>query len=116
MSRGGARVNSGPVAKKPRKRVLVPGFLRNSAPSSEPAELKADDGITPKDYLLGIVRGTIEFDEPKFRAAVAVAPYCHPRIEKAVQSKKEEAAQDAKSAAVGKFATPPAPKLIVNNA
>lgn len=105
MPRGGARPNSGPIPKKPRKRLLIPRNLQNTA----------GEQVTPKDYLLGIVNGTADFDDAKFRAAVAVAPYCHPRMEKAVQSKKEEAVADAKAAAVGKFATPTAPKLVINN-
>ncbi len=107
MSRGGARPISGPVPKKPRKRLLVPRNL----------EIKSDagEGITPKDYLLGVLNETMPFDDARFRAAVAAAPYCHPRLDKAAQSKKEELAGAAKDAAVGKFATPTAPKLVVNN-
>jgi len=92
------------VPKKPRKRLLIPRDLQNNSSDT-----------TPLAYMLGIVNGTVEFDDAKFRAAVAAAPYCHPRLDKAAQSKKDELAQDAKSAAVGKFATPSPPKLIVNN-
>lgn len=107
MPKGGMRPVSGPMPKRPRKRLLVPRNLQITTESGE--------GISPKDYMLGVLNETMPFDEARFRAAVAAAPYCHPRLDKAVQSKKDEAAQDAKDAASGKFATPSAPKLIVNN-
>lgn len=108
MARGGARPNSGPVPKNPRKRLLVPPNLRKKMES-------AGEPITPLGYLLALVRDEESSEEMRFRAAVAAAPYVHPRIEKATQSKKDETAQGAKDAAVGRFATPAAPKLVVSN-
>lgn len=69
----------------------------------------------PLDFLLTLMRDQKIPPQIRFQAAVAAAPYCHPKLDKAAQSKKEEAAQAAKDAGAGKFATPAAPKLVVNN-
>lgn len=46
----------------------------------EAADRLAKDGLTPLDYLVGILRGTHEFDPEKFEAAKYAAPYIHPRL------------------------------------
>lgn len=38
------------------------------------------DGISPLDYLLGIMRGTIKKDAAKLSAAIAAAPYVHSKL------------------------------------
>lgn len=101
MPRGGRREGAG----RPKK--IVPERAAKANPSL--------GTIDPKDYLQGVVDGRLEFDEAKFRAAKELMPYCHARLDKAVQSKKEEAAERSRAAAVGSYAPPEPPKLVVNN-
>jgi hypothetical protein len=45
-----------------------------------PAKPKAgDDGLSPVDVIVGMMRGDLPFDEARFKAAVAAAPYVHVR-------------------------------------
>jgi hypothetical protein len=37
-------------------------------------------GITPLKYFQGLLEGTLAFDEVKFEAAKAAAPYVHARL------------------------------------
>src|SRR5436309_4930080 len=41
----------------------------------------AAQGITPLDYMLGIVRNEQEDKTVRLDAAKAAAPYCHPRLQ-----------------------------------
>ena len=68
MPRGGARPGAG------RK----PGAAARK--TREAADLLAAEGLTPLEYMVGLMRGTQEFDEVKFEAAKAAAPYIHPRL------------------------------------
>ena len=68
MSRGGARKGAG------RKR-----GGKNRA-SIEREKTLAEGGITPLDYLLDIMRDPNEDVWRRIRAAIAAAPYCHPRL------------------------------------
>lgn len=68
MSRGGARPGSG------RK----PG-TRNKR-TEEQVEAIAASGLTPLDYMLGVMRDETEEKGRRLDAAKAVAPYCHARL------------------------------------
>ena len=68
MPRGGARPGAG------RK----PGAAAKK--TREAADLLAAEGLTPLEYMVGLMRGTQDFDEVKFEAAKAAAPYIHPRL------------------------------------
>lgn len=46
----------------------------------EIAEKAAGEGITPLEYLLGIVRDTVAEPSARMQAAIAAAPYVHPRL------------------------------------
>ncbi len=46
-----------------------------------PVTSLAEEGITPLDYIVGVMRGTTPFDEIKFEAAKAAAPYVHPKLQ-----------------------------------
>jgi hypothetical protein len=39
-----------------------------------------EDGTTPLEYLLGILRDDDQPPDTRFEAAKAAAPYCHPRL------------------------------------
>lgn len=68
MPRGGKRPGSG------RK----PGAATKK--TREAAELILKAGITPLGYFQGLLEGTMAFDEVKFEAAKAAAPYVHARL------------------------------------
>ena len=76
MPRGGARPGAG------RK----PGAA--AVKTREAADLIAASGITPLGYMQGVLDGSIEYDEIKFKAAEKAAPYVHARLA-AVEHKGE---------------------------
>ena len=68
MARGGKRPGSG------RKLGAAARKTR------EAADLMAASGISPLGYFQGLLEGTMAFDEVKFEAAKAAAPYVHARL------------------------------------
>ncbi|MBR0868920.1 hypothetical protein JQ633_01010 [Bradyrhizobium tropiciagri] len=46
----------------------------------EAADLILASGTTPLGYFQGLLEGTMAFDEVKFEAAKAAAPYVHARL------------------------------------
>ena len=38
-----------------------------------------DDGLSPVDIIIGMMRGDLPLDDARFKAAVAAAPYVHAR-------------------------------------
>lgn len=68
MARGGARDGAG------RK----PG-VANKASIERQAEVAAS-GLTPLEYMLGILRDETLDEEFRFEAAKAAAPYVHPKL------------------------------------
>jgi hypothetical protein len=47
----------------------------------EAADRLAAEGLTPLDYMLGVLRGTMAYDAQRFAAAEKAAPYIHPRLQ-----------------------------------
>ena len=68
MPRGGARPNAG---RKSKARELLIERSRYAAVRAS---------ITPLEYLLDIVQDTAASADKRFAAAVAAAPYVHPRL------------------------------------
>ena len=66
--RGGARPGAG------RKKGKEASERRAAA-----EKLKAE-GTTPLEYMVGVLRGTHEFEAEKFEAAKHAAPYMHARL------------------------------------
>lgn len=66
--RGGKREGSG-----------RPKGAQNRATARKEAEIAAS-GLTPLDYMLGILRDTEADADKRFEAAKAAAPYVHPRL------------------------------------
>jgi len=66
--RGGARKGAG------RKK----GALTKRTQEITAAALKG--GVTPLDYLLGVLRNDESSDKDRFAAAVAAAPFVHPKL------------------------------------
>lgn len=68
MPRGGRRAGSG------RKKGAAAQKTRAAA------NLILASGITPLGYFQGLLEGTMEYDEVKFEAAKAAAPFVHARL------------------------------------
>jgi hypothetical protein len=68
MPRGGRRAGAG------RK----PGAA--AVKTREAANLILASGITPLGYFQGLLEGTMAFDQVKFEAAKAAAPFVHARL------------------------------------
>jgi hypothetical protein len=65
---GGARAGAG-----------RPKGVPNRATAAKAAEIAAS-GLTPLDYMLGILRDESRHDAERFEAAKQAAPYCHPKL------------------------------------
>lgn len=68
MTRGGKRPGAGRPKGSP-----------NKATAARQAEIAAS-GLTPLDYMLGILRDEEADQAQRFEAAKAAAPYVHPRL------------------------------------
>jgi phage terminase small subunit len=96
---GGPRPNSGGAR---------PGAGRKPKPKQEPAVVGQ---IDPLAFLQGVMRGEIDATALQVRAAVAAAQYVHTK--KHDGGKRDDAADAAKKAARGKFASAAPPLKIV---
>ena len=80
-SNRGARRQDGPRiaplagAQAKRKRPRRRPTTKDKEPSLKPK----DDGASPVDIIIGMMRGDLPFDDARFKAAVAAAPYVHAR-------------------------------------
>lgn len=81
MPRGGPRPGSGRKPGAAAKKVR------------EAADRLSADGLTPLDYMMGVLRGTMDYDEVRFAAAEKAAPYIHPRLS-SVEAKVTQTIQD----------------------
>jgi hypothetical protein len=85
MPRGGPRPNAGRKPGAAAKKVR------------EAADRLSAEGLTPLDYMIGVLRGDMEFDPVKMDAARSAAPYIHPRLT-AVEAKVETTINDLSDA------------------
>lgn len=68
MARGGKRPGAGRKAGAPNKA------------TAERQRAVEESGLTPLDYMLGIMRDEAKPDDMRFEAAKAAAPYVHPKL------------------------------------
>lgn len=68
MARGGKRPGAGRRAGSPNKA------------TAERQRAIEESGLTPLDYMLGIMRDEAMTPESRFEAAKAAAPYVHPKL------------------------------------
>lgn len=68
MARGGKRPGAGRKAGAPNKA------------TAERQKAVEESGLTPLDYMLGIMRDEKMTTESRFEAAKAAAPYVHPKL------------------------------------
>lgn len=71
---------------------------------------------TALEYAMHAINDPGTPDDVKVRLAVAAMPFQHAKLADKTVGKKDEAADAAKKAGEGRFATPAGPKLIVSNA
>ena len=84
MARGGKTSGAGrPKRTRSRKSPKARPGGEPHAPSApatgESAPAPTTDGLSPVDIIIGMMRGDLPFDDARFKAAVAVAPYVHAR-------------------------------------
>jgi hypothetical protein len=96
MPRGGARPGSGPLK----------AALREPAKISEKvaADIRAaarSGGMTPLEYMLGVMNDEAADEARRDRMAQAAAPYVHPKAGDAAPGKKEQQHRQALTAERG---------------
>jgi len=69
------------------------------------------ENLDPLAYMLGVMNDPSAEPERCDRMAIAAAPFVHPRANEGKKGKKEEQAERAKVAGLGRFAAPPPPKF-----
>lgn len=108
MPAGGARVGAG----RPRKTV---GDVPVATDKTVNRPRKSLGGLSPLEYMLGVMNDDDADAGRRDRMAVAAAPYVHPKAEAVAPGKKEQqqAAAEAQVEAGGKYA-PPAPPGLYN--
>ena len=132
MPRGGARPGAGrpkkqPEAVKPPKKSAAkpaaptvdangykddPKWPFGKQPPAEPEPPPDLSNLMPLDYLLEVMRDSMEERGRRMQAATLAAPYCHPK--KGEAGKKEEKNAAAKKIA-SRFAPAAPPKLVAAN-
>ena len=107
MARGGAR----PGAGRPKK---AAGAVPKARPETVNRPRKSLGGLSPLEYMLGVMNDDMADDARRDRMAVAAAPFVHARAEAAAAGKKEQrqAAAEEQGQSGSKYAPPPAPGLM----
>ena len=70
MARGGKSSRRGRPKRPP---------VRKAAPKPSGGGKTSDGRLSPVDIIIGMMRGDMPFDDARFKAAVAAAPYVHAR-------------------------------------
>jgi hypothetical protein len=107
MARGGARPGSG----RPKK---AAGFVPSAKPETVLRPRKSLGGLSPLEYMLGVMNDAEADDARRDRMAMAAAPFVHARAEAVAAGKKEQRQAAAEEQGQsGKYA-PPAPPALYN--
>ena len=109
MARGGAR----PGAGRPRKEAGSVPAVKNEAAARRPR--KSLGGLSPLEYMLGVMNDDEVDATRRDRMAMAAAPYVHARASDVAPGKKEQQQEAAEKVAAGKFAPRGGPRLAVSN-
>lgn len=118
MSRGGYRPGAGRpkgscTDKTKRKVPLLPKATREIVVAA--LKEAAPDLGTPLGYMLAVMTDPAADDARRDKMAIAAAPFVHPRMADNRLGKRDGEKEAASRAGGGKFASPEAPKLVVNN-
>ena len=73
------RTRTAPPAEDSRAKKKRPRLKRPARKAKASAAKVANDGASPVDIIIGMMRGDLPFDDARFKAAVAAAPYVHAR-------------------------------------
>lgn len=111
MARGGYR----PGAGRPKGSTSKPKAAGSAKPAAKRKTKAAPDDKAPLDYMLGVMNDPDADDARRDRMAIAAAPFVHARAGEEKSGKRAQAKDRAAAAAEGRFASPPPPKLVVNN-
>jgi hypothetical protein len=106
MARGGARPGSG----RPKK---AAGFVPSAKPETVLRPRKSLGGLSPLEYMLGVMNDAEADDARRDRMAMAAAPFVHARAEAAAGKKEQRQAAAEEQGQSGKYA-PPAPPALYN--
>ena len=108
MARGGFRAGAGrPKKARPDDAATVPPEVKRAARQAK---------VSPLEYMLDVMNDADADKQRRDRMAIAAAPFVHARAADVEPGKREQRTARAKAAAAsGRFATPPAPKLVVDN-
>lgn len=118
MARGGFRPGAGRPRKSRDEVAEKIEVAEKALPQDVEAATTSDvTTFSPLEYLLSVLNDPTAHKDQRFRAAIAAAPYVHPKAEGEVKGVKEKRQEAAKAAAGGgsKFATRKGPQLAVNN-
>jgi hypothetical protein len=108
MARGGYRPGAGrPRGAKSKTRAKL--VLASAPIVTHPAARDLD----PMAYLLAVMRDENAEPSRRDRAAIAIAPFIHPRVGDRY-GKKDHERDQARRAARGKFAAPPMPPYLLH--
>lgn len=118
MARGGFRPGAGRPRKSRDEVAEKTGAVEKDLPQAAEAVVHSEaTTFSPLEYLLSVLNDPTAHKDQRFRAAIAAAPYVHPKAEGDAKGVKEKRQEAAKAAAGGgsKFATRKGPQLAVNN-
>ena len=109
MARGGYR----PGAGRPRKEAGKAPVIKNENDAGKPR--KSLGGLSPLEYMLGVMNDPEQDGQRRDKMAIAAAPYVHGKAADTAPGKKEQKQEAAEKVAAGKFAPRGGPKLAVDN-
>lgn len=115
MPRGGARPGSGPKKGARYKKTLKPLPVERAAADLALGPSSGAKFQDAHEFAMNVINDSSASMDDKVRLAIAVMPYQRPKLAEAPAGKKTTAADAAKAASVGRFATPTGPKLVADN-
>lgn len=98
------RVSKGDKLSLAEKKMMDQLSVELAAELGGDAEPGVSEGLDPLTYMLRVMNDPKETPAVRRQMAAAAAPYCHPRKGEAGTGKKDERADKAKVASVGRFA------------
>lgn len=111
MARGGCR----PGAGRPKRTAAPAKTVKAAELVLKTAAQDPGPFASALEFAMAIINDPGADIDARIRLAIAAMPFQHPKLESVGQGKKDAKAEAAKTAASGRFAPPPAPKLVVNN-
>jgi hypothetical protein len=114
MPSGGYRPGGGRPKGSKNKSTAYPNPVRDADTVLSTPRLDAAVYESALDYAMGVINDPEAPLDAKVRLAIAAMPFQHAKLVDAPQDKRSKAADAAEAVGVGRFATPPAPKMVIN--